>query len=338
MNGRQYLKNQLPVLLVNLLGIITLSLFLLACGNSIQSILFLSCVWGAVVLLYLTVLYRRRKKYLENMLSMAEQLEERYIIPEVIKIPERADDQVFYQLLKMAEKSMLEKIGSVQRERSEYKEYIEQWIHEVKTPITALKLLCENNRSPFTREMLAELENINRFTEQALYYARSEHPEKDYCVREINLNDVVHSAIADSKYLLRQNHVTVTVDKMENRVYTDEKWVRFILNQLISNAVKYRTNQPVLHFYSTRKENHVLLSVADNGIGIAQSDISLIFEKGFTGQNGRTVPNATGIGLYLCKRLCDKLGIGLTAHSEGSGTRMVLSFQINHFVSDFLVE
>lgn len=88
MNGRQYLKNQLPVLLVNLLGIITLSLFLLACGNSIQSILFLSCVWGAVVLLYLTVLYRRRKKYLENMLSMAEQLEERYIIPEVIKIPE----------------------------------------------------------------------------------------------------------------------------------------------------------------------------------------------------------------------------------------------------------
>ncbi len=272
------------------------------------------------------------------MLSMAEQLEERYIIPEVIKIPERADDQVFYQLLKMAEKSMLEKIGSVQRERSEYKEYIEQWIHEVKTPITALKLLCENNRSPFTREMLAELENINRFTEQALYYARSEHPEKDYCVREINLNDVVHSAIADSKYLLRQNHVTVTVDKMENRVYTDEKWVRFILNQLISNAVKYRTKQPVLHFYSTRKENHVLLSVADNGIGIAQSDISLIFEKGFTGQNGRTVPNATGIGLYLCKRLCDKLGIGLTAHSEGIGTRMVLSFQINHFVSDFLVE
>ena len=338
MNGRQYLKNQLPVLLVNLLGIITLSLFLLACGNSIQSILFLSCVWGAVVLLYLTVLYRRRKKYLENMLSMAEQLEERYIIPEVIKIPERADDQVFYQLLKMAEKSMLEKIGSVQRERSEYKEYIEQWIHEVKTPITALKLLCENNRSPFTREMLAELENINRFTEQALYYARSEHPEKDYCVREINLNDVVHSAIADSKYLLRQNHVTVTVDKMENRVYTDEKWVRFILNQLISNAVKYRTNQPVLHFYSTTKENNELLSVADNGIGIAQSDISLIFEKGFTGQNGRTVPNATGIGLYLCKRLCDKLGIGLTAHSEGIGTRMVLSFQINHFVSDFLVE
>ena len=76
--------------------------------------------------------------------------------------------------------------------------------------------------------MLAELENINRFTEQALYYARSEASrKKDYCVREINLNDVVHSAIADSKYLLRQNHVTVTVDKMENRVYTDEKWVRF---------------------------------------------------------------------------------------------------------------
>ena len=111
---------------------------------------------------------------------MAEQLEERYLLPEIMQEPERADEQVFYQIMKMAEKSMLEQIGEVQRERKEYKEYIEQWIHEVKTPITAMKLICENNRCSFTRELMAELENINRFTEQALYYARSEHTEKDY--------------------------------------------------------------------------------------------------------------------------------------------------------------
>lgn len=109
---------------------------------------------------------------------MTEQLEERYLLPEIMQVPERADEQVFYQIMKMAEKSMLERIGEVQRERREYKEYIEQWIHEVKTPITAMKLLCENNRSPFSREVLAELENINQYTEQALYYARSEHAEK----------------------------------------------------------------------------------------------------------------------------------------------------------------
>src|SRR5699024_7601453 len=106
----------------------------------------------------------------------------------------------------------------------EYKEYIEQWIHEVKTPITAIKLICENNRCSFTRDLMVELENINRFTEQALYYARSEHTENDYSVREIRLSNVVHGAIADNKYLLRQNNVTVTVDNVEYSIYSDDKW------------------------------------------------------------------------------------------------------------------
>ena len=97
---------------------------------------------------------------------MTEQLEERYLLPEIMEMPKRADDQIFYQLMKMAEKSMLERIGGIQRERKEYKEYIEQWIHEVKTPITAMKLICENNPGPFARDLMAELENVNRFTEQ----------------------------------------------------------------------------------------------------------------------------------------------------------------------------
>ena len=100
------------------------------------------------------------------------------MLPEIMQEPERAEEQVFYQIMKMSEKSMLEHIGEIQRERQEYKEYIEQWIHEVKTPITAMKLICENNRCSFTRDLMAELENINRFTEQALYYARSEHTER----------------------------------------------------------------------------------------------------------------------------------------------------------------
>ena len=163
---------------------------------------------------------------------------------------------------------MLERIGGIQRERKEYKEYIEQWIHEVKTPITAMKLIYENNPGPFTRDLMTELENVNRFTEQALYFARSEHAEKDYSVREIRLSDVVHEAIAGNKYLLRQNHVAITVEDMDDVVYTDDKWVRFILDQLISNAVKYRTDQPVLHFCTRKENDRVLLSVEDNGIGI----------------------------------------------------------------------
>ena len=228
---------------------------------------------------------------------------------------------------------MIEKIGEIQRERKEYKEYIEQWIHEVKTPITAMKLLCENNRSSFTRELLAELENVQQFTEQALYYARSEHTEKDYSIREIQLSDVVHNAIADNKYLLRQSNMRITADNLEHCVYTDDKWIRFILNQLISNAVKYGTEQPALHFFTVRKQEHILLCIEDNGIGIPPGDLPRIFEKGFTGQNGRTGRNSTGIGLYLCKRLCDKLGIGLTAYSKEKGTTLTLSFPVNDFVT-----
>ena len=179
MSGKLYVKNHLPLILLNLLGALALSLFLLATGNAIQTVLFILITWMLVLILCLTICYLSRKKRLDKLLEMAGQLKERYLIPEVMQKPDRAEEQVFYQILKMSEKSMLERIGEVERERGEYRAYIEQWVHEVKTPITALKLLCENNRSPFSRDVLAELENINRYTEQALYYARSEHTEKD---------------------------------------------------------------------------------------------------------------------------------------------------------------
>ena len=334
MNGKQYLKNSLPVILINLLGMTALALFLSAGGVGIQTILLIAAVWVSTVVCYLNVVYFSRKRYLDKLLDMTEQLEEKYLITEVMKVPERADEQVLYRIMKMGEKSMLEKIGRIEKERKEYKEYIEQWIHEAKTPITAMKLLSENNRCDFTRELLIELENMNRYTEQALYYARSEHTEKDYLIRETDLEDVVHGAISDNKYLLRQNGVTITVDDMREHVYTDEKWVRFILDQIIGNAVKYQTEQPILHFYSVKKEDRIELSVEDNGIGISEGDLPHIFEKGFTGQNGRIVQSSTGIGLYLCKRLCDKLGIGMKAYSGGEGTTIVLSFHINDFVAE----
>ena len=270
---------------------------------------------------------------MRQLLDMAGQLSERYLISEVMELPEQAEDQVYYRLLKMAEKSMLEQIGEIRRERQEYKEYIEQWIHEIKTPITAMKLLCENHRTDWTKELLLELEKTNRFTEQALYYARSEHTEKDYSVREMALAEVVHQAIADNKYLLLQSGVHLEVEDIQDTVYSDEKWVRFILNQLIANAVKYRGKQPLLRFSARRQQDQVVLVVKDNGIGISPADLPRIFEKGFTGQNGRIVQQSTGIGLFLCKRLCDKLGIGISASSVGKGTTISLSFHINDFVT-----
>ena len=167
MNGKAYWKQQLPLLFLHFLCMIVLTLFLRVSGNSFDSIALILTVWLVVLAGYLWKSYRDRKAILDELLRVAEQLDERYLIAEVIDKPERADDQVYYQILKMAGKSMLEQIGVVKRERTEYKDHIEQWVHEIKTPITAMKLLCENYRSDLTKELLVELEKTNRFTENS---------------------------------------------------------------------------------------------------------------------------------------------------------------------------
>lgn len=333
MNGKLYWKQKLPVIFLNFLCMTALAIFLWVTGNSFDSIFLILLIWAVILTAYLVMSYYTRKVQIEKLLKLAEQLEERYLLSEVMEKPERADDQVYYRLLKLAGKSMLEQVNEVRRERTEYKEYVEQWVHEIKTPITAMKLLCENNHSQVTKELLVELEKVNCYIEQALYYARSEHTEKDYSVREIRLFDVVHQSIAENKYLLLKNGVGIDLQETDDTVYSDEKWLCFILNQLIVNSVKYRTEQPILKFYIERQGNQVILCVQDNGIGIDADDLQRIFEKGFTGKNGRkALQNATGIGLYLCRRLCDKLGIGICADSKGSGTILQLIFHINDFI------
>lgn len=332
MNGKQYWKDKIPLFIINIVCMVLLSVFLFFVGNNVDSIAVILIIWTMLLAGILTFTYHQRKRRLNRLVKMAEGLEEKYLLSEMLPEPEHAEEQVYFQLLKMASKSMLEQIGTVARERQEYREYIEQWIHEIKTPITAMKLLCENHKEPFTRELMRELEKTNRFTEQALYYARSEYTEKDYSVQEIRLFDVVHQAIADNKYLLLQNQVVLETEESELTVYSDDKWLRFILDQLIVNAVKYSREHPVLHFYTKVQGDQIFLFAEDHGIGICANDLPRIFEKGFTGQNGRIQQNATGIGLYLCKRLCDKLGIGIAAQSGETGTTMILSFQINHFI------
>ena len=212
MNGRLYFRQQIPRLLLHLSGMILLAGFLALNGNGADSVILILSVWIAALAAGTAAGYRRRKKQLDNLLSLTEQLPRRCLIAEVMEKPERAEDQVWYRILKTAGKSMLEEIGEIRREQEEYREYIEQWIHEIKTPIAAAELLCENNRRRIPRELLTELEKIGHFTEQALYYARSGQAEKDYLVREIRLFSPVHQAIAENKYLLLENGVRVEVE------------------------------------------------------------------------------------------------------------------------------
>ena len=248
-------------------GIVLLGAFLLLTGNSVDMILLIVVVWTLALAGVLLLSYYRKKKRLGRLKRLSEGLKERYLLAELLPEPQDAEEEVWFFLLKQAFKSMLEQTNDVLREREEYREYIEQWIHEIKTPITAMKLLCENHTAPFTRELMTELEKTDRFTEQALYYARSEHTEKDYSIRERPF-DVVHQAIADNKYLLLQNGVSLVIDENDVTVYSDDKWIRFILDQLIVNAVKYKGSKPELHFYAQPEGDKIYLFVEDSGIGI----------------------------------------------------------------------
>lgn len=331
MRGTDYFKDRLPLLMLQSFAMFLLALFLLAVGNEGSTIGIILVCWLLLLTGWLFVDFRLRKKKLDQLLALAEGLEEKYLIAEVAGKPHRADDRVYYRLLSMAGKSMLEQVSAVKRERREYREYIEQWIHEIKTPLTALKLLCDNNKSEITRTMLLELERLNHFAGQALYYVRSETVEKDYLIKETLLSDIVHQAVSDNKQLLLSNGVQIHLEDCEHTVFTDEKWVTFILNQLIGNAVRYRRENPVLIFRAFCTDDGISLSIEDNGIGIPADELPRIFEKGFTGTNGRLGKSSTGLGLYLCRRLCGKLGIGISAASGVGGTAITLSFICNHF-------
>ena len=342
MNGKRWLRNRIPFLLVNVLGMAALACFLLVSGNSRDTACLVMTVWILALCAGLTCSFLTRKRYFDRLMRMAEGLDERYLIPEVMEEPFLAEDLAYYRILRMAERSMLENIGDVKRERAEYREYIEQWIHEIKTPITGIRLLCDNNRSDLTRGIMAEVEKIERYTEQSLYYARSENTQKDFAVREISLLDVIHGALADNKYLLMQEKVRLELPEKSACVYSDEKWLRFILDQLIVNAVKYARKAPeeglqgsqeypqqgpmrtesVIRFLTEDMGEYVTLSIQDNGMGIDAAELPRVFEKGFTGQNGRQVQHSTGLGLYLCKKLCGKLGIRIEIESGTTGDKM----------------
>ena len=138
---------------------------------------------------------------------------------------------------------------------------------------------------------------------------------------------MIHQAIGDNKYFLMQNKAAIETEERDVTVCSDEKWIRFILNQLIVNAVKYRNGQPYLHFYAEKMTDQIFLYVEDHGIGIPANDLPRIFEKGFTGYNGHADKRSTGIGLYLCRRILNRLSHEITVESEpGKGTIMRIWF------------
>ena len=219
---------------------------------------------------------------------------------------------------------------------TDFKEYIEMWIHEVKLPLASINLIIHNHKELSDKKIVEQLKRIDDDVEQVLYYVRSENAEKDYLIKETDLSKVISNVAMKNKDILLENKIDFIVEVDNQRVLTDSKWLEFIVNQIVSNSIKYIRNSVEHLIKITAEENNksIILNIYDNGIGIEKSDIPKVFDKTFTGNNGRKIETSTGMGLYITKQLCKKLGHKITIDSkENEYTKVSILFNKDDFLN-----
>lgn len=335
MNFKLFLREKAITILLLLFGIITIEIFLMAYNVGMFIKIYIPLITIGLYVISIVIEYFKKKKFYDNLLKMMEELEEKYLITEIINTPNFLEGKILKNALETIDKSMLENVNKYKYMTEDYKEYIELWIHEIKIPIAASKMVIENNKNEVTKSIDEELDKVENYIEQALFYARSNTVEKDYYIRKVFLKEIVNESIKKNKSSLIQEKISINIHDLDLEVNTDNKWIVFVLNQIIQNSIKYRKKEnSVIEIYANQGKENVILYVKDNGIGIKQGEITRVFEKGFTGTNGRlSNKKSTGIGLYLCKKLCNKLGIGLELNSvQNEGTEVMLIFPQSSYI------
>ena len=335
MSFKEYVKDKSIYILVLLFIVVTSEILLIPFNIHKFVKIYIKVVPVIMFSICFFIEYYRKNKYYNNLKKKLEDLNEKYLIAEIIETSSFSEGRILKEVLQETGKSMLENVNNYKHLTEEYKEYIELWIHEVKIPIATGKMIIENNKNEVTESIDEELDKIENYVEQALFYARSNVPEKDYYVKKQNLTEIINAAILKNKRSLLQNKVKLNLYELNTQVYTDSKWATFIINQIIQNAVKYsKANNKEIEMFSINNKENVILHIKDNGIGIKKGELSRVFEKGFTGTNGRKIgQKSTGMGLYLCKKLCDKLGLKIELNSEENiGTEIIIIFPKSSFI------
>ncbi len=336
MKFRDFIKDKILLIVTVILALISIEILLLAYNIGIIAQIYIAIIIILVVSISIFVEYKNKQHFYNQLKTNMDELNEKYLISEIIKTPNFIEGKILKETIQDTGKSMLENVNYYKNIQEEYKEYIELWIHEVKIPIAASKMIIENNKNAITKSIDEELDKVENYIEQALFYARSNAVEKDYIINKTNLKEIVSGSILKNKTTLLNEKVALELKDIEQEVYTDSKWATFIINQIIQNAIKYsKKENKKIEIYSKTKNDKVILYIKDNGIGIKKGEITRVFERGFTGENGRIVgQKSTGIGLYLCKKLCDKLGLGIELNSEKDiGTEVRIIFPKNSYTT-----
>lgn len=316
--GRYIKDNFYFIILFNIM--IFLNLFLLVAFRvKLELIISILFVLLFFMMLLLFINYFRRKNFYNELINNLEFLDQKYLILETIDFPNFYDGEILYNILYEVNKSMLEKVKEHVLSINDFKDYIEMWIHEVKIPVSSLTLMAHNHKSTCDNAYFNEIKKIENCIEQVLYYVRSENAEKDYLIKENKLSKIISNVALKNKNDLLENKIDFLVEDNGLSVLTDSKWLEFILNQVINNSIKYRdTKKEDKYIKISAKDcgNIIELAVTDNGIGIDEKDLTRVFEKSFTGENGHSNTKSTGMGLYIAWKLCQKLGHKISISSK----------------------
>ncbi len=336
MNFKSFIKDEILLTILLLFGIITIEIFLIPYPfvNFIKIYIPVTIIF--LYIIGISIEYSMKRRFYKGLEDTLNNLDDKYLISEIIKEPSFMEGKILKDLLEQINKSMVENVNLYKYKQEDYKDYIELWIHEIKIPIAASKMIVENNKNEVTKSIDEELNKVENYIEQVLYYARSNTVEKDYYIKKAILKDIVNESIKRNKNVLIHERIYINVHDLELEVNTDNKWIVFILNQIIQNSIKYKkqNDNSEIEIYAKQRKENVILYIKDNGIGIKKGEITRVFEKGFTGTNGRLIgKKSTGIGLYLCKNLCNKLGIAIELNSiQYEGTEICIVFPKSSYI------
>ncbi len=329
-----FIKERILFVIISLSILIFSSILLRALNVDSYAIAFMFILNLISVLIFHVYDYFNKKKYYNELISNLDTLDKKYLISDVVDEGNFIDSKILYYVIKEANKAMNDEIASLKINNNEYREYIELWVHEIKTPISSCKLLIENNKSDITKSIDDEIYKVENYIEQALFYTRSNALEKDYIIKELNIKNSINKVIKRNANTLIERKIRIEVKDLDAIVYSDSKWIEFIINQIISNSIKYiGKGERIIKFYTNKVGENIILYIEDTGVGISEKDVIKVFEKGYTGENGRKFGKSTGIGLYLCKKLAIKLGLGINLTSElNIGTKVSIIFPINRMM------
>ncbi|MGQ2375325.1 sensor histidine kinase [Companilactobacillus zhachilii] len=319
----KYLRDHIYSILIVLVGMtfVELVLFLDPQVNFHIGTLIYTWILAMVFLIVnLSISYMHKKAWYKQLENYQEDLSKELF-------GARNNEQKFIQTkinnISMEYRTELTELYQNQKDQ---REYTESWVHDIKVPLAALKLSQDDDLDPAL--IAEEIDQIDYLVDQALYFARLNNFSNDYLIQEQDLNDIVKACIRTNKRLFISKRIGINFDLTDKKVLTDEKWLSFIINQILANSLKYTDNGGKISIFTTTSNNNIELHIKDNGIGISNQDISRIYNKGFTGSNGRqSGSKSTGMGLYLTKKMIDKLGHTITVNSHlGEGTETIITF------------